>query len=138
MYTSNTMLSKLQVLQNKAIRIIIRQKARTNVREHERSLGLLPLSCRRKLRTIQFVYTLSFDSNLIDTQHSTLKTRTQDANRRQYWLYRPNKSRIIKSVSYQVRYIWNNLPTHLHMMPNRHLLKIALLSSDSRYLLNEE
>lgn len=137
-YASKTLLSKLQVLQNKAIRNILRLKARTNVSEHEKALGLLPLQNRRKLHTLQFAYTLSFNEHLLDMNRSTQRTRSQNLNRRQYRIFRPNKSKVVISPSYQIRYLWNSLPTHLHMMPDRHQLKNALLSDDSRFLIPEE
>lgn len=56
--TSPTLLSKLQVLQNKAIRVICRLKARTNVDAYYDSFGLLPLINQRHLHILQYAYSL--------------------------------------------------------------------------------
>lgn len=66
---SNAILSKLQIVQNKAIRIIHKLKARTNINDRENALDLLPLYCGRQLHILQFAYTLSFNVQLLEENH---------------------------------------------------------------------
>lgn len=137
-YASKALLNKLQVLQNKAIRIIYKLKSRTNVTEYENSISLLPLAHRRQLHVLQFAYSLSFSAHLLEVRKPTHRTRSQADRRRQFRIFKPNKNKIINSLSFQLRQKWNNLPTQFHEMPDRHHLKNALLASSRALLCTEE
>lgn len=78
MYASKTLLSKLQVLHNTAIRIILKLKARTNVSEQEKSLVPLPLRHRRKLHALQFAYTMQ----CVSTRSNSLHSKNEESERK--------------------------------------------------------
>lgn len=126
-YCSVKLLRKLQILQNRSIRLICGVNKTTNTYSLQAELGLLPLEYRRNFHTIQFAHCLSCNSNLIELNRQRTITRLNNPNRRQFKMLRPTKAVIEKGVSFRIRKAWNNLPTQVHVIDNKNDLKNLLL-----------
>lgn len=92
------LLRKLQVLQNKSIRLISCIGGRTNTDSLHNDLGLLPLEQRRIYHSILFAHCLSYNTDLIERNQQRTFTRVNNPNRRQFKVFRPIKSLIEKGV----------------------------------------
>lgn len=111
---------RLQSLQNYAIRIINQLPPRTITTNDEKELNLLPLEKRRWLHNIQLAFYLaSNDENLLPCRGSGVNTRAIAAKRKQLTLFAPKKATTEKSFSYQIRKLWNSLPTTYHSANSR-------------------
>lgn len=117
---NKVLLNKLQTLQNSAVRIICKLEKRSNTESDEKNLGLLRLEKRRLLHCIQIGATFTQDANYIDI-HPTrnMRTRAISDNRRQLTLFNPKKTLCERSFCYQIRNIWNSLPTEFHTAADR-------------------
>lgn len=93
------LITKLQTLQNSAIRTISKMPKRTNTNEEEENLGLLSLNKRRTLHCIEFALILSLEKeNCQSAQANTITTRAHSSDRRQLICFRPKKTVAEKSL----------------------------------------
>lgn len=106
------LINKLQILQNRRIRIISNLPKLTNTTIEQRKLDLLSLCERRALHIIQFALGL---------------------NRSQLETFRPAKALTEKSLSYTMRKAWNSLPTAAHLPDKQIFTKYLLVNS--KYLI---
>lgn len=134
--TNASLLKKLQVIQNKCMRIISRLPRLANTVGEERKLDLVPL-CERSLHIIQFAYELVINqSNVLEKYHlestpDRIITRSQDPGRKQITMFRPTKSLIKKSISYTMRNPGMKLPTVAHPCADKHNLTKFLLANSN-------
>lgn len=133
---NKVLLDKLQTLQNSAIRIISKLKNRTNTNSEELELGLLHLDKRRLLHCIHAGAIIAKDTNQLDTfQNRNIRTRSTTDNRLQLIVFNPRKTVCERSYSYQVRRIWNSLPTEFHTAADKAALnRLFYLRADSSSL----
>lgn len=131
--TTKALLNKLQTLQNPAVRIICKLEKRSNTASDESDLGLLTLDKRRLLHCIQAGAVFSQDYDYPDShQNRIMRTRAISDNRRQLILFNPKKSLCARSFSYQIRHIWNSLPTEFHSAADKAALnRLFYLRVDS-------
>lgn len=133
------LLNKLNVLQNRSVRIISKLPKLTNTDSELKKLDLIPLSNRRALHTLQFAFdlvkckphlTVQFDdTSSLERMH----TRSHNPYRNQFNIFRPTKSKIERSISYTMRKAWNALPSDVHQLEDKITLSNYLLLN-SRYL----
>lgn len=103
--------------------------SRTNTASAETELGLLPLERRRWLHSIQLAYHLAnAEGNLQHPRHQGMNTRAIAPNRKQLKAFAPKKVITERSFSYQVRKLWNSLPTTYHLAASRPELTNLLLA----------
>lgn len=101
---NKTLINKLQVLQNSAIRIICKLPKRTNTEQDELNLKLLPLTKRRLLHSIQLAATYTFNpENLGLNASGNIRTRAISKSRRQLKIMAPKKAICERSFCYQMR-----------------------------------
>lgn len=123
------LLKKLQTLQNYAVRTINRMPTRTNTTIAEAELGLMPLEKRRWLHSLQLAYYLANDVNNIQHQRNLgVNTRALATSRKQLKVFAPRKVLTERSFSYQIRKLWNSLPTTYHLAASRPELTNLLLA----------
>lgn len=129
---NKVLLNKLQTLQNSAIRIICKLDKRSNTETDEKDLGLLRLEKRRLLHCIQLGAIYAQNTDYIDThQNRNMRTRAISDNRRQLSVIYPRKSLCERSFAYQIRTIWNSLPTEFHTAADRAALTRLFYSNES-------
>lgn len=120
-----SLLNKLQILQNKAIRIIAKLPGRSKTDIHHRIYDILPLSERRKLHTIQLGYWLSEDPNNLDLRVLSTRSHTSSAKlliQRRMKTNKCNNNFIQLAVKY-----WNNLPPEIrNLRNNKKILKYLM------------
>lgn len=131
---SSKLLGKYQTIQNRCVRLISRIPRTVNIEEESKTLGLVPTAHRRALHMLQFALELpSSQPDLIETitpdQNLMARTRSRDPARTQFKMFKPNRTLIQNSISYQLRSIWNALPTSAHEMVDKHTLANHLLAN---------
>lgn len=109
---SKSYLSRLQVLQNHAIRIIQRLPTRQNTDEEHNKLHLLKLDQRRKLHILQHANWTAHNGNFSDNRR--LPTRAHDPDRKMMIVIKPDKTKFQKSFLFMVTHYWNQLSTVIH------------------------
>lgn len=118
---NKTLINKLQVLQNSAIRIVCKLPKRANTQHDETDLGLLPLSKRRQLHCIQLAYLFTVNPmNLARSSSRNIRTRSITA---------PKKAICERSFRYQIRKTWNSLPTFFHTAADKAALTKFLFTN---------
>lgn len=136
--TNASLISRLQILQNKGIRIICNLPKRENTDLLHKNLNLLFLSERRQLHLLLMAHHLSFKDKFACgnkvIKSGCISTRLQDPNRRNLSIFKPNYTLVESSFSYQIRKRWNSLPTAAHCCNSRKELNKFLL--DNMELLN--
>lgn len=135
---NSVLLKKLQIIQNRCIRIISKLPRLTNTENEEKRLDLLSLGVRRAIHIIQFASDIvqkqqnllmapsNSNSNNIGTR---TQTRSQNPDRNQMAMFRPKKGLVEKSISYTLRKAWNALPTWAHQTADKHALANFLLAN---------
>lgn len=132
-----SLLKKFQIIQNRCIRIISQLPRISNTEDEEKKLDLLPLNTRRAVHVLQFASDIvSKQPELMSDSNSGLSnknpgalTRSQNPNRKQMTMFRPNKSITEKSISYTLRKSWNALPTWAHDQADKKTLASFLLAN---------
>lgn len=123
------LIRRLQSLQNHAIRTINRLPTRTNTAKDEIELCIMPLEKRRWLHSLQLAYYLANNKeNLLHQRVSGVNTRALADNRKQLRVFAPKKALTERSFSYQIRKLWNTLPTTYHSANSRAELTNLLLA----------
>lgn len=107
-------LDRLQVLQNRAIRIISRIPKRESVKAEHEKLNLLLLKDRRKLHLMQLAQWLVSQEEYRDRR--MLSTRAHSEGRRLIKVINPNKELVRKSFIYRAAVGWNSLTTEIHQI----------------------
>lgn len=109
---SQTSLKKLQVLQNRAIRIIARLPRLSSTAEESQKCNVMPLLVRRKLHLAQTAKWMAGLSRYKDD--IIAQTRSHASNRVKLKVIFPRKQKVKRSFLYQATELWNKLPTYLH------------------------
>lgn len=124
-----SLLDKQLVLQNKALRIIYNLGNRTNVDDKRCTLSILTPEIERRVEMICHSYLLSLNQENCDLR--ALGTRSHTEGRRQLKIINPINNKIAKSYYFISRKWWNQLPTHLHQIPNIREFKIILIENQN-------
>lgn len=128
--TTNKYLQKLQVLQNRAVRVIYKLRARSNVDFFHDKMSLMTLENRRKLHIMQLASWLSQQTSYVDNRK--LPTRANNIQRRNLKVEKINKATYHKSFLYKASNYWNALPTETHCISDRDKLKTELRKALTR------
>lgn len=110
--TSQANLNKLQVMQNRAIRIIGKLPRLANVTEESKKYNIIPLVMRRKLHLVQIARWMARQTRYKD--HTVAYTRSHACNRVKLKVPFPRKQKVKRSFLYQATEMWNSLPTYFH------------------------
>ena len=109
-------LKKLNVLQNKALRIVGKLHKRTNTTEIMAKHEILDLKKRRLLHILQYAHKLSKNEN--ELKFITKKTRFNEGKLILRTL--PTHSDCyLKSLDYTARVYWNELPLEVHLIRDK-------------------
>lgn len=120
-----TYLKKLQILQNRAIRITYRLGPRESTTPYHGKTNLQKQADRRLLHTLRLIDWLVSQPEHRDTRELT--TRSHDKTRRPLKLLRHQKKLYRRSFVYKGGIIWNALPTYIHNCKQPDKLKTSLL-----------
>lgn len=117
-------LRKLQVTQNRVLRIIYRLSARENTDQYHNKMNISKLDIRRKLHMVQLASWLANQEQFRDTR--SLPTRSHADCRKNIKLHQVNKSQYRNSLFYQASTWWNELPTEIHCIKDRDKQKLEI------------
>lgn len=113
-------IKKLQTLQIKAIRIILKLPKMTNTDNSHKELGLQLLEERRYCELMALAFKFSCDEkHLLKNNIEIRVTWANDPGRRQLTVFTPKNSICKRSFSFRLRRDWNNLPKNLHHCSSR-------------------
>lgn len=110
--TPKSYLSRLQSLQNRALRIIYRLGPRENTSAYQEKMNLLQLEDRRSLRILQLMDWLVDQPGNRDDK--ILHTRSHENGKRPIKLMCPKKETYKRSFVYKGGRLWNTLPVTAH------------------------
>lgn len=122
--TSQQLLNKLQVLQNRAIRTIYNLPTRTNTDQYHERLKLLPLEQRRKLHITQIGYWLIKNENNIDNR--ILPTRKHASTAKLLKIDRTNNRHCENNYKQKAA---KNLPPDIRNLVNKKKILNYLISN---------
>lgn len=126
-----TALRKLQVLQNMALRIVLKLPSRSNTDHAHQKLNIMRLNTRRKLHITQLAQWLAGHDRYRDKR--CLSTRSHAEGRRNIKIMKPNKNVFQKSFIYKAAENWNSLSREAHLLKadesNRDKLKMLILQT---------
>lgn len=106
---------KLQVLQNRAIRVILKLPKRTNVDKYHITLKLWHIETRFRFFLLKYMYTLAIRATDSSIDRRPLFTRSHDATA--FRLPVRCSSKYINSFVYVGRTLWNMLDARLKSIP---------------------
>lgn len=109
---TQTMLNKIESLQNRAIRVVAKMPRISSVQEELKKRKLLSLERRRKLHLAQLARWMSSKDKFKD--HTMGITRSHAQDKVKLKVIYPTKNKVQRSFIYQATTLWNNLPAHLH------------------------
>lgn len=124
------LLWKLQVLQNRAIHIILRLPSRTNVDRQHLYLSLLHTEHRREYFLMNLMYQLHSSYGLNYTDDRQLQTRAHAGL--MYRIPVRSSSIFMKSFSYRGMTMWNRLP-----IPLRNIAEYETFKRQMKQMLRE-
>ena len=107
--------TKLQRLQNQALRVIYKEDNDANVFELHNISNLLPLKLRREIALIQIMFNKVHNNQGIDPR--ALNTRVHDGPL--MVVPKPNSSRYRNSVAYRGPAAWNILDPNIRCIENK-------------------
>jgi hypothetical protein len=118
---------KLQVAQNKLVRFILGLSTRSHVGYNEfKRANLLSVADRVKQRMLLHMFNVkhqvapSYLSDLFSQPRHSYNTRRAEHN---FFIPRPNSNVDSKNLTHIGPRIWNDLPSHIKQIPDRHLFK---------------
>lgn len=115
--TSQQLLNKLQILQNRAIRTICNPPTRTNTDCYHEQLRLLPLAQRRKIHITQLGYWLVNTESYIDNRQLPIRSHTSMANLLK--VSRTKNHMCAKNYKHKAITYWNNVPPDIRNLVNK-------------------
>lgn len=124
------LLRKLQILQNRAIRIILNLPSRTNVDQQHLYLGIFHTDFRREYFLMNLMYQLHSSYGLGFRDNRQLQTRAHAGL--MYRLPARCSAVFMKSFLYQGMTMWNRLP-----IPLRNLAKYDVFKRQMKQMLRE-
>ena len=107
--------TKLQRLQNQALRVIYKEDNYANVFELHNISNLLPLKLRREIALIKIMFNKVHNNQGLDPR--TLNTRAHDGPL--MVVPKPNSSRYRNSVAYRGPAAWNILDPNIRCIENK-------------------
>ena len=102
---------KLQIMQNKALRIALKQRNGDSSKILHKEAKLQKLNVRRKVHVLQFVYRKKQDKTLLVRAPTGRVTRS--GKKINFKLRKPNTEKYKSSISYYGFKLWNQLPLAL-------------------------
>lgn len=122
-------LNKLQVLQNRATRVLLNLPSRQNTDEAHIKLNLLKLRDRIKLHLIQLAHWMTSKKEFLNSRR--LNTRAHVEGRKIITQDTPRRELYCNSFRYKTAKYWNSLPTSIHVLKHsdkdkKTLKKLAL------------
>ena len=113
---------KLQVLQNKALRVIHKvDRCYSSDMVHQDS-QLLKLKYRREIHLVNFMFGIREDLKAREPKRR-YGIRTRSSNKLNFSLRKPNTEKYKKCASYQGITSWNRLPTAIQQEQNKLIFK---------------
>lgn len=104
--------SKLQTLQNRALRVIYKMERRTTTDQAHNDMEMLKLQERRCLHLLQIAKWMAENPNNRDTRN--LSTRAHATGRKNIRMCKPNSQRYLQSYHYKASGLRNSLLTVAH------------------------
>ena len=102
---------KLQIMQNKALRIALKQRNGDSSKILHKEAKLQKLNVRRKVHVLQFVYRKKQDKTLL--VRAPTGRVTHSGKKINFKLRKPNTEKYKSSISYYGFKLWNQLPLAL-------------------------
>lgn len=112
--TNKSLLDRLDVLQNRAIRTIFRMSRRDNTQKAMEKLRVTPLNQQRLLHLMQLTKWIKEVGTLVDKRQ--LPTRAHSENRCNLLIMKPRTTLYQKSFLHTGCTIWNTLPSDAHIL----------------------
>lgn len=116
MGASKATLSRLQKLQNRALRICYIVNRYTSNYELHSNAGTLPVALRRKLDLYKLMYKralLDANTQIVPESSQNERPNTRYASARPLTFVKPKSSRFLESVTYQGPKLWADLPNNV-------------------------
>lgn len=107
--------NKLQILQNKAIRIICKLPQRTNIDEFHVKLNIWHVPNRHWYFLLKYMYTQSLNAEAIARDTRILSTQMHHG--RPFFLPHRSSTQYMKSFIYVGRSLWNQLAPEIQNIP---------------------
>ena len=102
--------NKLQVLQNKGLRLALLADKRESTKPLHEEATLQKLKVRRKVHTLQFLFRKKADRKLF-ARIPRRGTVTRSAKKINFKIRKPNTEKYKNCVAYYGRKLWNQLPS---------------------------
>ena len=109
--------TKLQRLQNQALRVIYKQDNYGNIFDLHITANLLPLKLRREIALIKIMFNKVYNINNQGLDIRMLNTRAYDG--RIMILPQLNSSKYMRSIAYKGPTLWNHLNSEIRCIGNK-------------------
>lgn len=120
-------LIRIQRLQNKALRLLLRKDRRYSTTLFHRDARLASWKARALTASMRFVFKFKLIDNTNDKFDNSVDQITTRSNiGYKFNIEHPNSSRYLKSTSYILRTEWNNLPTSYRNFDDFELFKLTV------------
>ena len=121
---------RLQILQNRALRIANGVDRDTEIEDLHTQSKLMKLKTRRRQHLLQFIYNRKDD--ICAKRRINYAIRTRASLKNNLLVKKPNTEKFKKCAAYLGPKFWNTLPTHIQASENKFVFKNKLLKQLKR------